>query len=538
MKIYFKLLQEVIKKNRKKTLVCLCILLVMSILQVAIPLTMKEMISKIEYYESVQVFLICIAVYALMWLCYNFIHVKWYKHIDMLGEDVMWNIRSGIYRVLWNCEYDELQQMDKEYLKNVMFTDVISIYGNIILYSLNIIADLFMVLVLLGVSFYVNIKTTLILVAAVLIGLLISVLTKPVMANCSTAVNQALKKDNAVNNESVDAIELTRTNGLYDYYEKKVRRSIHAFIKVAIQSDQKTVFLQNLMNHYHQILLMVITGFLVLNSKEISAGSLVYYIFVTNLIIEKSQTIEDNLYRFMKNMAAFENVDTILAKEVTTNPDGEEVQAISNISFQDVALRYDGQHTIFQNVSFELEKGDAVLVKGTNGSGKSSILKMIAGLVSPSSGEILYDGVPFRSVNRNSLYRQICYLNQEELLLNESLQDYLSAVSHRPLSEEETLQYKKRVQLNKDYGCISDNGRFFSGGEKKKTILTKLLARQQDVSVILLDETEAGLDLGSKEIMNEIERELLINRERYIIVRISHGDMDNLDRYNKVVELG
>lgn len=509
----------------------------MSVLQVTIPLVMKDMISKIEEYASIIIFLVCIGIYTLMWLCYNLINVKWYKHIDILGEKVLWLIREKIYNVIWNCEYDTYNEYKKDYLKNVLFTDVISIYGNIIMYSLNIIADFFMVLILLGVSMYVDIRTTVILIVAIGIGLLVSILTKPVMAKCSLTVNKALKKDNAINNECVDAIELIRTNGLYDYYKEKLKRSIKEFIEVAIKSDQKTIFLQNLMNHYHQILLMIVTGFLILNAKVATAGNLVYYIFVTNLIIEKSQTIEDNLYRFMKNMAAFKNIDDILKTAVTTNEHKKDVSEIFDITFDNVSLSYKNGTEVFKNISFTMSKGDAIIIKGENGSGKSSVLKMIAGLISPTGGEIRYNETSFFDINRQSLYKHICYLNQEELLLNETLEDYLSIISHKEVSRSEYNNYSSMVNLSREYGIITDNGKKLSGGEKKKTIIMKLLARKNDVSVILLDETEAGLDKKSQGIMDNIEKELLEHREKYIIVKISHGSINNYNTYNKIIEL-
>ncbi len=66
----------------------------------------------------------------------------------------------------------------------------------------------------------------------------------------------------------------------------------------------------------------------------------------------------------------------------------------------------------------------------------------------------------------------------------------------------------------------------------------KLLARKDDVSVILLDETEAGLDLQSRQMMDAIEKELLEHKERYILVKITHWNTENAGGYNKVIELG
>jgi ABC-type bacteriocin/lantibiotic exporter with double-glycine peptidase domain len=282
---------------------------------------------------------------------------------------------------------------------------------------------------------------------------------------------------------------------------------------------------------------MVITGFLILNVKTITTGTLVYYIYVTNLIIEKSQAIEDNLYKFMKNMAAFDNIDQIFQTEIRANDKGEDISDISEIKFDSVSLSYGNELNIFENKSFTLKKGDAVLIKGKNGSGKSSILKMITGLIAPSGGDIRYNGISFQDINMQALSKNICYLNQEELLLNETMRDYLSIISHKEISQKEYEEYSARVNLQKEDTVITDNGKNFSGGEKKKAIIMKLLARKNEVSVILLDEIEAGLDKKSQEITEAIEKDLLDNKEKYIIVKISHGNISNRNMYNKVIEL-
>ena len=83
MKVYFKILHEIVANNRKQTSICFSIMFVMSVLQVFIPLSMREMISRIEETASVKVFVLCVAVYAFMWLCYNVI------------EDVKFSVSMG-----------------------------------------------------------------------------------------------------------------------------------------------------------------------------------------------------------------------------------------------------------------------------------------------------------------------------------------------------------------------------------------------------------------------------------------------------------
>ncbi len=537
MNLYKKLLLEIVINNKKLCITGFIIMITMSILQIIIPLSMKEMISKIESKESFTVFLLCIIIYSLLWFVYNLVNVQWYKYIDKLGEKALWNIRKNIYHMLWNCDYIQYVQLDKNHLKNILYSDVINIYGNIISYSMNIIADTLMIITFLAVSFYISISTTFLLLFFIILGLIFSAVVKPIMAKNSAKVNNALKKDNSINNECIDAIELIRTNGLQEYYSEKIKQSIHNFICTAIKSDQVSIFLHNIMNHYHYVLSMTITGYLVLNAKHSNIGNIIYYIFITTLIIEKSQSIEENLYRFMKNMASFENVSNILKLTITSNEKNLEIENLHTITFENVSLSYSNQYPVFKNISFNLTKGDAALIKGINGSGKSSILKMIAGLIPPTTGIIKYNDISHLNIKKELLFKEICYLSQEELLLNESPLSYISIISHKEIKENSFKSYQSRVNLSKDYNIIKDNGKYLSGGEKKKFILMKLLARLEDVSIILLDEVESNLDKESKTIMDEIEKEILFNKEKYILIKVSHNNNKSEEMYNKIISL-
>ncbi len=65
----------------------------------------------------------------------------------------------------------------------------------------------------------------------------------------------------------------------------------------------------------------------------------------------------------------------------------------------------------------------------------------------------------------------------------------------------------------------------------------KLLARMDEVSVVLFDETEGGLDEGSKAVMDSIEQELIESNGKYIVIRISHEMKEDMARYNKIINM-
>ena len=119
--------------------------------------------------------------------------------------------------------------------------------------------------------------------------------------------------------------------------------------------------------------------------------------------------------------------------------------------------------------------------------------------------------------------------------MNESVQDYLEIMSHRNISRAEVDEWMEQVGLAKDFRTICDNGKSLSGGERKKYLLLKLMALREQVSVVLIDETEAGLDVSSKEIMRNIEKYLFENREKYIIIKITHENIADVALYNKEI---
>lgn len=85
-----------------------------------------------------------------------------------------------------------------------------------------------------------------------------------------------------------------------------------------------------------------------------------------------------------------------------------------NISFTNVSLRYQEElEEVFSRVSFEARQGDLIVVTGDNGSGKSSLLKVIKGLYKPSAGSVQIDGFDIRQLDAVSLRKQIAYIPQQ-----------------------------------------------------------------------------------------------------------------------------
>ena len=390
-----------------------------------------------------------------------------------------------------------------------------------VLQSLTIVSNLILLLVYILVTAYFSPALSLILLAAALCDFGLSMLSRGKITSCSAAVNRQMKEDNKVLSECVDAIELAKQNDVTEYLYKRCQSGTRNFIRKATKSDAMMIFLGNLNDAFNQVVSFAVSAFLIMTMQGSGAGDLVYCLFVSGSVLGISQTIENAVYMLMKNSASFDNVAEVSQLKAL---DGEAVlNAIETITFEDVDFSYsEGGRKILDGTSFTLRRGDIVCLKGANGRGKSTVFKLMTRLLTVDGGKILMNGIPIESIDKKSLDRQICYIGQDEALLNGSIENYLEVISGGPVSRQKACSMQEAVKLDPSVQSISDNGNALSGGQKKKLLMMKLLMRCEASSVILIDELEAGLDTETQQILSELEREIIRSNGDKIIVKISH----------------
>ncbi|MCD1146739.1 energy-coupling factor transporter ATPase [Peptoniphilus sp. KCTC 25270] len=165
-----------------------------------------------------------------------------------------------------------------------------------------------------------------------------------------------------------------------------------------------------------------------------------------------------------------------------------------------------------KDVSLEIEAGEFVGLIGHTGSGKSTLIQHLNGLIQPTSGEILVDGVNYHKEQKKlSILRQkvgLVFQYPEYQLFEETvIKDIAYGPSNLGLSEEE-IQYRVREameQVGLDIEKVGEKSPFeLSGGQKRRVAIAGILAMKPEI--LVLDEPTAGLDPhGSKEILEEIK---------------------------------
>lgn len=187
------------------------------------------------------------------------------------------------------------------------------------------------------------------------------------------------------------------------------------------------------------------------------------------------------------------------------------------------------------NINLVIENGEFVAIIGHTGSGKSTLIQQLNGLLKPTKGQILIDGVDITAKNSDmkKIRQQVGLVFQypEHQLFEETIyKDIAFGPSNMGLGEEE-IENRVRYAMalvNLDYEALKDKSPFeISGGQKRRVAIAGVLAMKP--RVLILDEPTAGLDpKGRDEILGNIKE--LHKKEKITIILVSHS-MEDVAKY-------
>ncbi len=158
-----------------------------------------------------------------------------------------------------------------------------------------------------------------------------------------------------------------------------------------------------------------------------------------------------------------------------------------------------GDRRLFAGLGFRLDAGELLYLRGHNGSGKTSLLRMLGGLLPPAAGEIRWRGQPIGKLGED-YRRELCYLGHHNAIKEEltPLENLLTAaaLADEPLDEDQALDALETLGLagREDLAC-----RYLSQGQKRRVALARLVSERRPLW--LLDEPFVALDVAAVDLV-------------------------------------
>ncbi|MCX7820075.1 MAG: ATP-binding cassette domain-containing protein [Brevinematales bacterium] len=213
------------------------------------------------------------------------------------------------------------------------------------------------------------------------------------------------------------------------------------------------------------------------------------------------------------------------------------------LKLENISLKRN-EKTLLNNISFELSSGEKMAILGKNGSGKSLLLQLIAGYISPSSGEIYRFGEKHGSSDLREIRKKMGflgtsikkYMNENEIVIEAVISGKYATIGK--YDNYSKLDYEKAVYFLELVNCFHLKDRFFgnlSDGEKERILIARALIN--DPSLLLLDEPCSNLDIASRESFLEALENIFKFHKTISAIFVTHHTEEITSSFNKILIL-
>ena len=289
---------------------------------------------------------------------------------------------------------------------------------------------------------------------------------------------------------------------------------------------------------------IIICVVLMARAGNMLIGDMVAYINSLSTITENLKNLLLCISSIYNNKLYIEDFFVFLDLEENIETERLKIQKIKKIEFDNVSFSYkDTDKEILKNISLKIDCSKPIAIIGENGSGKTTIIKLLAGLNRTYKGDIRINGIELKMLSSESYKKKIGIVfqdfNKYELSIRENI---ALADTEKINSDNEIYQILKVVGLDKEFGNNLDvqmgnwfGGRELSKGQWQRIAIARALIRDSDV--LVLDEPTAALDpIIEREIFQLIKN---ISKQK-ILIFITHrvSNLLELDPYIFIMENG
>jgi ATP-binding cassette, subfamily B, bacterial CvaB/MchF/RaxB len=199
-------------------------------------------------------------------------------------------------------------------------------------------------------------------------------------------------------------------------------------------------------------------------------------------------------------------------------PATDMVRLPASVEVRNLSFRYsEHEPWVFENISFRVEAGSSVAIVGPSGGGKTTLLKLLSGLLQPVRGEILVNGEALTRVGLENYRSMLGVVMQDDQLFAGSIADNICFFSEH-MDQDRIEACAKLAAVHQDITAmpmgyntlIGDMGTALSGGQKQRVLLARALYRRP--GILFLDEATSHLDVERERAVNEALRSLQITR--------------------------
>lgn len=273
-----------------------------------------------------------------------------------------------------------------------------------------------------------------------------------------------------------------------------------------------------------QFLLYFLGGLLIFRGN-ITIGALLVFAQYYSQLVNTVQAVVNADTDLQEGMVFYDRALSALEEEIHVDDNVISDIPDCTLVFDHVSFSYeDGDSEVLKDFSMEISQGERVGIVGESGRGKTTLLKMIVGMLEPTSGSVLFGNHNLKRVSLQAVHKKVGFVLQENMLFNTTIRENLLYGDENATNADMREACKRAFidefinKLPDGYETvIGERGIKLSGGQKQRLVLARLFLR--DVDMFIFDEATSALDQHAE---NEVQQAIKnIGQDKTIIV-VSH----------------
>ncbi|WP_028296649.1 ABC transporter ATP-binding protein [Olivibacter sitiensis] len=389
-------------------------------------------------------------------------------------------------------------------------------------------------------------------VGVVLLGSLTGLLSRKIKT-VQRSINRQTDAQAGVITESLRNIELVKSLGLTFAEIRRLNEQTLKIFNLEMFKARKVTtlsFLQGTMLNLLKQSILFILLWLIFR-QVLSTGELIAMQFISTAIFTPLQDLGNMILLYREADASLKNFDRLMKKPIERRPENPvEIGSLESLRFNQVVFRHKtANYNAIDDISFDISMGQTIAFVGPSGSGKSTLVKLLVGLYTPVSGQILFNDAYSTSIRYNPLRRQIGFVTQDTQLYAGTIKDNMLFVKPAA-TDEEIMEAMRKASASALiakasrglYTVLGENGMKLSGGEKQRLSIARALLRQP--RLLIFDEATSALDSLTEEEITHTIREISESKEQMTILiahrlsTVMHADVIYVLEKGKIVETG
>ena len=287
--------------------------------------------------------------------------------------------------------------------------------------------------------------------------------------------------------------------------------------------------------------------------REITVGEFAAFILYLGMFFGPIQTMGDLYNAVLSTAAGAERIFQLLDTEpqIKDRPGAQALPPVrGHIIFEGVSLRYDttpADTWVLRNICFEAKPGETVALVGATGSGKTSIISLLARFYEPQQGRITMDGFDLQDATVESLHQQIGIVTQDNFLFSGTVTENIrfgrpDATDEEVVTAAKTLGAHEIIsRFEKGYETtVAERGSNFSAGERQLICFVRaMVARPR---ILILDEATSAVDPRTETLIQRALEKLFQRRTSFVIAHrlstVRHAHQILVLQHGEIVERG